>query len=77
MTLSREKMRKDYCYSCGPQRCDGSDEMMNYCATFLQANWQGLCAHCVRALWCPDSRRWLDMKECSQFIDSKVLKCDS
>lgn len=77
MKLTREEVRKKHCIVCGSQRCDGSDEMMDHCKIFLEANWQGLCAHCLKAFLCPDSRRWLDMEYCNQFIDTKVLKCDS
>lgn len=78
MKMTKDEFRQtDDCQFCGSQRCDASDEMMDFCHKFLEANWQGLCAHCARALMCPDSRRWLDMQECNQYIDSKVLKCGS
>lgn len=75
MKMTKDEFRQtDDCQFCGSQRCDASDEMMDFCHKFLEANWQGLCAHCARALMCPDSRRWLDMQECNQYIDSRALK---
>ena len=69
MVISREEFRKSHdCQFCGSQRCDASDEMMDLCWRFRELNLQGLCKTCIRAMWCPDAARFLDMMECNMYL---------
>lgn len=69
MAITKEEFRKTHqCMYCGSQRCDGSDEMMDHCWAFIQQNLQGLCKTCIRATWCEDARRFLDMMECNMYL---------
>lgn len=69
MKVTYEQYRKDHCNMCGSQRCDSSREMMQACWPFRKANLQGLCISCIRARYCDEAIRWLDMKYCSEYLN--------
>ena len=72
--ISRDEFRENYCFMCGSQRCDSSDEMMNECHHFIDERAQGICRKCFHLYWCQEARRWLDMLECSEYFSADVLK---
>jgi hypothetical protein len=72
MKMTKEKFRQtDDCQFCGSQRCDASDEMMDYCARWIDLNSQGLCKTCFWTLVCDDARKFLEITSCNKYIESR------
>ena len=72
--MTREDFRENYCFICGSQRCDASDEMMNYCHQYLEERANGICRRCYHLYLCDEVKRGLEMLECNQFCSAGVLK---
>ena len=72
MKITKEQFRQtEDCQLCGTQRCDGSDEMMDYCFKWISLNLQGLCKTCYWSFVCDDAKRFLNMEYCNKYIKSR------
>ena len=72
--MTKDEFRQtDECQFCGTQRCDASDEMMEYCLRWVDLNLQGLCKTCFWAFVCDDAHQFLDITSCSKYIESRKL----
>ena len=72
MKMTKEEFRQtDGCQYCGSQRCDASDEMMDYCSRWIDLNSQGLCKTCFWTFVCDDARKFLEIMSCNKYIKSR------
>lgn len=70
--MTKDAFRQsDNCQLCGTQRCDASDEMMDYCFKWIKINLQGLCQTCFHSFVCDDAKRFLDITFCNKYIKSR------
>ena len=69
--MSKEQFEKEYCTTCGSQRCPGiyDKEWSQGCLFWINENLEGLCRSCFNAGSCKDALKGLNMSECDSYIN--------